>query len=75
MRVPDKDRVLARLADRGVVGLNLWSVPHPSVPSDEFALEATWRAETVGLPVHQELTEADVARIADAAREALDGRA
>jgi dTDP-4-amino-4,6-dideoxygalactose transaminase len=71
IRVVEKQRVLERLAERGVLGLNLWSVPHPSVPVGRFPLEAAWRAGTIGLPEHQELGEGDVQRIADLTLDAL----
>lgn len=63
----DKLRVLEDLERAGVNALNLWSVPHPALPVDEFPLAARRRASLVGLPVHQELAVADLDRIASAA--------
>lgn len=62
-----KEELLARLADAGVGGLDLWSVPHPSVPDEAFPRAGALRRRLVGLPVHQELRPADVERIARAA--------
>jgi len=66
--VDDKQTVLARLASRGVRGLNFWSVPHPALPPASFPGAAVRRARVVGLPVHQELRPGDLARIARAVR-------
>jgi dTDP-4-amino-4,6-dideoxygalactose transaminase len=66
--VDDKQTLLARLAGRGVRGLDFWSVPHPALPATRFPGAAARRARMVGLPVHQELRPADMARIARAVR-------
>ena len=63
----DKHGLIAALAAQGVEVLDLWSVPHPSAPAAaEFPGVARRRATTVGLPVHQELRDGDIDRIADA---------
>jgi dTDP-4-amino-4,6-dideoxygalactose transaminase len=64
----DKPRLLARLAEHGVGALDFWSIPHPALPQDEFPGAALRRAGTVVVPVHQELREEDVARVAAALR-------
>jgi dTDP-4-amino-4,6-dideoxygalactose transaminase len=66
--VDDKQALIARLASQGVHALNLWSVPHPALPAAGFPGAASLRARVVGLPVHQELRPADLARIARAVR-------
>jgi dTDP-4-amino-4,6-dideoxygalactose transaminase len=66
--VDDKQTLIARLASQGVRALNLWSVPHPALPAASFPAAAALRAHVVGLPVHQELRPADLARIARAVR-------
>jgi dTDP-4-amino-4,6-dideoxygalactose transaminase len=63
----DKPALLERLAAHGVVALNLWSMPHPSLPGSGFPDAERRRRRTVGLPVHQELRPADLERIIDAA--------
>ncbi len=63
-----KESVLARLRERGISALDLWSVPHPSLPAEDFPCAATRRASTLGLPVHQELRAADLERIVAAVR-------
>ena len=55
----DKQGLLRHLLERGIVGLNLWSVPHPTLPVDRFPDAAFRRARAVALPVHQELRERD----------------
>jgi len=62
----DKPELMRRLRSREVVALDLWSTPHPSLPSERFPAAAGRRARTVGLSVHQELRPADIDRIAGA---------
>ena len=50
-----KDSLLSSLAQAGVRALDLWSVPHPSLPEDRFPGAGARRLRTLGLPVHQEL--------------------
>ena len=66
--VDDKSPFLEKLADRGISGLNFWSVPHPALPVDAHPNAARRRARTIGLPVHQELRTEDLERIVDAVR-------
>jgi dTDP-4-amino-4,6-dideoxygalactose transaminase len=66
--------VLSALAEQRIQALDLWSVPHPSLPAEDFPVAARRRARTVGLPVHQELSPGDIERIADAAITALSDR-
>ena len=63
-----KAELLDRLGSKGVDALDFWSVPHPSLPADDFPAAAELRRRVVGLPVHQELRRADVERIAQATR-------
>jgi peroxiredoxin len=60
----DKVGLLRHLSDRGVSALDVWAVPHPLLPVDEFPEAARRRASIVGLPVHQELRPHDLERIA-----------
>jgi hypothetical protein len=62
----DKPALLRRLRARGIRALDLWSVPHPSLPRDGFPRAAALRRTLVGLPVHQELRRRDLERIAAA---------
>jgi dTDP-4-amino-4,6-dideoxygalactose transaminase len=63
----DKQALLERLGSHGVRGLDIWSVPHRSLPVDRFPQARRRRETTVGLPVHQELRREDLERIAAAA--------
>jgi dTDP-4-amino-4,6-dideoxygalactose transaminase len=63
----DKQALLERLSRHGVKGADFWSVPHPSVPAEDFARAAALRESIVCLPVHQELRPSDLERIAGAA--------
>jgi dTDP-4-amino-4,6-dideoxygalactose transaminase/CelD/BcsL family acetyltransferase involved in cellulose biosynthesis len=65
---PRKSHLLERLACAGVRAVDLWSVPHPSLPEEQFPEAAKRRGTTVCLPVHQELRLVDVERVARAAR-------
>lgn len=67
--VEHRRRALEGLAARGVAALDLWSVPHPSLPVDRFPAAARRRAATIALPVHQGLRAIDVDRIAEAVTE------
>lgn len=67
IQVEHKDRVLERVREGGVAGLNLWSAPHPLVAAAGPFNVDDRRTHTVGLPVHQELRPADLKRIVSAA--------
>lgn len=64
--VDDRRATLAALLDAGVAALDLWSRPHPGLPAG-FPDAERRRARTIALPVHQELSEADVEAVARAA--------
>lgn len=64
--VPDKVRFQQRLATLGVESVNLWDASHPSCPPDLAAEVSNWRRHCLELPIHQELSLADVDRVADA---------
>lgn len=64
----EKAELLAQTADRGVAGLNFWSVPHPELPANRFPGAAKRRRSVVGLPVHQELRPGDLDRMVAAVR-------
>jgi hypothetical protein len=66
----DKQGYLERLGRHGVRGLDIWSMPHRSLPVDRFPQARRRRECTVGLPVHQELRPEHLERIAAAAGEA-----
>jgi dTDP-4-amino-4,6-dideoxygalactose transaminase len=70
IEVENKETVVARLAEDGVVDGKLWCVPHPSLDVARHPRAATLRARLVGLPVHQELRPRDVEHIVTAARRA-----
>ena len=71
--VEDKPTYLRRLAEKGVIGLNLWTVPHKSIAQSEMP-EARWlREHIVGLPLHQELRSKHVDHIGTVALEAIRG--
>ena len=59
----DKAGLTARLRERGIFPLDLWSTPHPSLDADRFPVAAERRAGVLGLPVHQELRRRDLERI------------
>lgn len=65
----DPQGLLRHLLRRGVKATHLWSVPHPTLPVDEFPAAARRRATTVLLPIHQDLDGSDIERIGDAVLE------
>jgi perosamine synthetase len=68
----DKQGLMERLLRHRIRALNFWSKPHPALAADRFPRAASLRARLVGLPVHQELRERDLARLGPAVRDALD---
>jgi dTDP-4-amino-4,6-dideoxygalactose transaminase len=69
--VPDKVRFQQALADLGVQSVNLWDVSHPTCPPELAEEVSGWRRHCLELPIHQELSAADIDRIADAALSVL----
>jgi dTDP-4-amino-4,6-dideoxygalactose transaminase len=69
-----KPEVLGSLAAAGIHAFDFWSVPHPSLPVNEFPEAQALRREIIGLPVHQELRSVDLDRIVDAVRAARPKR-
>jgi dTDP-4-amino-4,6-dideoxygalactose transaminase len=67
VRAEDKPGFLEHLRHGGVKGVDFWSVSHPAFDDDSFPAIAERRATTVGLPVHQELSDADVDQVVEAA--------
>ncbi len=59
-----KADLLTSLAERGIEATDLWSVPHPRLPEDDYPGAARRRASCVALPVHQLLRPSDVDAIA-----------
>lgn len=53
--VQDKADVIRRFRSQGVRPVDLWSVPHPSLPVEEHPYAAWHRRHLVALPVHQGL--------------------
>lgn len=63
----DPAGTLRRLRRRGVVGAAFWTAYHGAIPKHRFPALSARRARTVALPVHQELTVADLDRIIEGA--------
>lgn len=68
----DKATVLERLRAQRVEALDVWSVGHPTLPTEGYPDAEARRARTVGLPVHQELTPRDIDQLASAIRRSID---
>jgi hypothetical protein len=71
--VPDKQRLIARLLDRGISAVDFWAVPHPLLPVEDFPAAAGRRATTMLLPVHQELEPDHIEYICDTVHELTQG--
>jgi dTDP-4-amino-4,6-dideoxygalactose transaminase/CelD/BcsL family acetyltransferase involved in cellulose biosynthesis len=59
----DKRSMMALLERHRIIPLDLWSVPHRSLPVQSFPQAAQLRKKVVGLPVHQELGLDHIERI------------
>jgi dTDP-4-amino-4,6-dideoxygalactose transaminase len=64
--VPDKIGFQRDLAAVGVESVNLWDTSHPSCPPKQAAGVSQWRKHCLELPIHQELSDVEIDRIADA---------
>jgi perosamine synthetase len=64
--VTDKPGFLRHLAQRGIAGLDFWSVAHSALPGGAFPESDRMRETIVVLPVHQHLRQRDLDRIASA---------
>ncbi|MFD2247988.1 aminotransferase class V-fold PLP-dependent enzyme [Pontibacter ruber] len=69
VEVADAKEFLNRLHSRGVVGLLFWLNPHPSLLVADFPKSRDLREKMLALPVHQELTKADLKQIVKAVQE------
>jgi dTDP-4-amino-4,6-dideoxygalactose transaminase len=69
--VPDKVRFQNDLNALDIQSVNLWDASHPSCPPDLAAEVFPWRRDCLELPIHQELSPAEVDRVADAVIETL----
>jgi len=67
----DKDRVRRRLAARGVETVDFWRYGHPACPSERFPEVAMLRRRVLELPLHQDLSPADVSYLCDAVEASL----
>ena len=64
--VPRREQVQARLATLGVHAGNFWPDSHATCPPELAADVAPWRTRCLELPIHQELSERDMDRVAKA---------
>jgi perosamine synthetase len=65
----DKPGLLRHLAARGISGLDFWALPHPAAEDGAFPTVEHLRRSVVVLPVHQELRQGDLDRLAAASLE------
>ena len=72
--VEDKHSVMNRLQAYRIRPIDFWWKPHSSLPADRFPQASALRARLVGIPVHHELRERDLARLGPAVRDALERR-
>lgn len=69
--VPNKVRFQENLAALGVQSVNLWDTSHPTCPPDLADEVAPWRRHCLELPIHQELTPAQIDVVAEAVLQVL----
>lgn len=72
--IADKRSVLLRLSARGIEGRNFWELHHPMAPAGMFPETDELRRTMMELPIHQDLTTADIRKIAGAVRSILGNR-
>ena len=70
--VEDKRSVMNRLLVHRIRPMDFWWKPHSSLPADRFPQASALRARLVGIPVHHELRDRDLARLGPAVRDALE---
>jgi dTDP-4-amino-4,6-dideoxygalactose transaminase len=68
IEVDDANEFLKRLRTKGIIGLLFWLNPHPTLPVEKFPKSKSLRNKVIALPVHQELTNADLINIVDAVK-------
>ena len=66
--VRDRTKVLLRMQSRGVEPFLFGMFHHPTLPVDEFPEAKKMREEMLCLPVHHQLSERDLVKIAEALR-------
>lgn len=67
----DRPALMKRLLAHRIRSMDFWHTPHPSLPAHRFPQASALRARLVGIPVHHELRERDLARLGPAVRDAL----
>jgi dTDP-4-amino-4,6-dideoxygalactose transaminase len=72
IRVKDAKAFLERLKKKGVIGQLFWLNPHPTLPREGFKRSIELREDVLALPVHQDLTENELNKIANAVVESLE---
>jgi hypothetical protein len=71
VRAPDRAAAMRTLLDHGVRALEIWPVPHPLLPREDFRHLDPARDELLALPVHQLLRDEHVDQVLTAAKAAL----
>jgi len=69
--IRERDRVHDRLAVQGIEAGKYWPGSHPTCPEDLAAEMSLWREHCLELPIHQELNQDDMDRVAAAVLTAL----
>lgn len=69
--VPNREQVQAQLEALGVQSGNFWPASHPTCPPELAAEVAPWRERCLELPIHQELSQDDIDRVAKAVIQVL----
>lgn len=71
VRVVDKQAAVDALTRRGVIPVDFWRFFHPACDPAEFPEVARLREEVLEIPCHQDIDEATLERVAEAARDVL----
>jgi len=75
IEIDDAAKVQRELAEQGLGTKYFWSYFHDRFPRDEFPFEAALKTRVLVLPVHQDLTAQDMAKVGEILTRVMQGRA
>lgn len=69
LQVPRRLDLKHVLASRGIGTREIWDYRHPAIPAADFPLEHEFKDGVLALPIHQNLADRDIDRIAETVNE------
>lgn len=64
VEIDNRDKIAAELTKLGINTFIFGKNPHPTVPLSEYPLSTRFCRKLLGLPIHQQLSKADIERVA-----------